>query len=108
MKKLMKVLLPSVLFALMTVSPAMAEKDGSYVFNQQRGCHICHGNDGRGGSDAYTPVLAGQQKAYIVAQLQAFKAKTRLSGDSLKMLPFAAKLSDAEVEAIATFLSGLK
>ena len=39
-------------------------------------CSSCHGSEGRSISPTF-PRLAGQQKDYLVAQLQAFRDKTR-------------------------------
>src|ERR1700693_2114843 len=39
-------------------------------------CSSCHGPGGRSTSSTF-PRLAGQQKDYLVAQLQAFRDKTR-------------------------------
>lgn len=66
-------------------------------------CAACHGKDGVGTQDKY-PNLAGQKKAYMVTQLKAFKAGERKNPE---MQPMAAMLSDADVEELATYFSGL-
>ncbi len=66
-------------------------------------CFACHGETGVSVS-AEIPNLAGQKAKYIVSQLQAFRAKTR-SNDLMNAM--AAELSDADMEDIAAYFSGL-
>lgn len=86
-------------------------------------CAGCHNPAGKGLEAAGYPKLGGQQVDYIKKQLQAFRAAGRediVSDPSLKrvndaakagekgpMQMVAAKLSDAEIEAVASFISGL-
>ena len=66
-------------------------------------CSSCHGPDGRSISPTF-PRLAGQQKDYIVAQLQAFRDKTRADPHAQTyMWGMAARLSDPTIDAIAAF-----
>jgi cytochrome c553 len=66
-------------------------------------CSSCHGPDGRSISPTF-PRLAGQQKDYIVAQLQAFRDKTRADPHAQTyMWGMAARLSDATIEGIAAY-----
>ena len=68
-------------------------------------CSSCHGPDGRSISPTF-PRLAGQQKDYIVAQLQAFRDKTRADPHAQTyMWGMAARLSDPTIDAIATYYS---
>ncbi|MFO1330774.1 MAG: cytochrome P460 family protein [Rubrivivax sp.] len=61
-------------------------------------CVLCHGIDGHGtGPDI--PHLAGQRRAYLAAQLQAFRAGRRTHDE---MGPVAARLGDADIERLAT------
>lgn len=64
-------------------------------------CAACHGADGNSGVPA-NPKLAQQHPAYIVKQLQEFKAGKR---PSAVMQGFAAQLSDADMRNIAAFAS---
>jgi cytochrome c553 len=64
-------------------------------------CSSCHGPDGRSISPTF-PRLAGQQKDYIVAQLQAFRDKTRADPHAQTyMWGMAARLSDPTIDGIA-------
>ena len=67
-------------------------------------CARCHGADGAGrGEDAF-PVLAGQNREYLLASLQAYATGQRASG---VMQPIAAGL-DADVLAqLADYYAGL-
>jgi cytochrome c553 len=66
-------------------------------------CSSCHGPDGRSISSTF-PRLAGQQKDYIVAQLKAFRDKTRADPHAKTyMWGMAASLSDPTIEAIAAY-----
>ena len=68
-------------------------------------CMSCHGPEGRSVSPVF-PRLAGQQKAYITAQLQAFRNRTR--SDPLAqayMWGMASQLSDSGIDALASYYS---
>ena len=66
-------------------------------------CSSCHGSEGRSVSPTF-PRLAGQQKDYLVAQLQAFRDKTRADPHAQTyMWGMAAQLSDQNIDAIATY-----
>src|SRR6516165_5039063 len=68
-------------------------------------CSSCHGSEGRSISPTF-PRLAGQQKDYIVAQLQAFRDKTRADPHAQTyMWGMAAQLSDQNIDAIAAYYS---
>jgi cytochrome c553 len=66
-------------------------------------CSSCHGPDGRSISPTF-PDLAPQQKDYIVAQLQAFRDKTRADPHAQTyMWGMAARLSDPTIDGIAAY-----
>ena len=68
-------------------------------------CSSCHGFGGRSISPTF-PRLAGQQKDYLVAQLQAFRDKTRADPHAQTyMWGMAKHLSDPVIEAIAAYYS---
>jgi cytochrome c553 len=62
-------------------------------------CQACHGANGVS-RNQHVPNLAGQQAAYLVLQLQAFKTGTRRNSS---MEAVAAQLSDAEMNALADY-----
>jgi cytochrome c553 len=64
-------------------------------------CSSCHGAEGRSISPTF-PCLAGQQKDYLVAQLQAFRDRTRADPHAqTSMWGMAARLSDPTIDGIA-------
>jgi len=66
-------------------------------------CSSCHGSEGRSISPTF-PRLAGQQKDYIVAQLQAFRDKTRADPHAQTyMWGMAARLNDSTIDGIAAY-----
>jgi cytochrome c553 len=68
-------------------------------------CSSCHGFAGRSENPTF-PVLAGQQHDYLVAQLHAFRDKTRADPHAhTYMWGMAAKLDDATIDGVATFFS---
>lgn len=66
-------------------------------------CAGCHGAQGISNNPMW-PNLAGQQQAYLVKQLQAFREGTR--SDPM-MSPMAKPLSDTEIQNLAVYYSGL-
>ncbi len=83
-------------------------------------CAGCHGPAGKGNSFAGYPRLSGQHADYIRAQLQAYRATGRddLTGDRRltggvgtdlgPMQMIAAKLSDKDIEALSSYIQGLR
>ena len=62
-------------------------------------CQACHGDNGIS-RNPRVPNIAGQQEAYLAAQLTAFRAGTRRSDP---MQAIAAQLNDAEIAALAAY-----
>jgi cytochrome c553 len=66
-------------------------------------CSSCHGFDGRSISPTF-PRLAGQQKAYLIAQLKAFRDKTRADPHARTyMWGMTRHLDNAMIDKIAAF-----
>ncbi len=67
-------------------------------------CVMCHGAEGRGGDQI--PRLAGQQSRYLVLSVTRYRNKT---GERIyePMSAITAGLKDAEILALATYLSSL-
>jgi cytochrome c len=91
---------------LLTAAPAVAQ-DGKALYTA-KGCAACHGPTGAQTLMPVYPKIAGQNADYVVAQLKAFKAQERKSGQSALMWGMAAPLSDAEITAIAKWLQTQK
>lgn len=68
-------------------------------------CTSCHGPGGYSISSTF-PVLAGQQKGYLAAQLTAFRDHTRADPHAQTyMWGMAARLSNAQIAALAAYFS---
>jgi cytochrome c553 len=70
-------------------------------------CAGCHGPTGAGIPAQY-PLLGGQYAEYIEAQLKAFRSGERANDPNRMMRMTAARLSDAEIRAVANFIAGLR
>jgi cytochrome c553 len=68
-------------------------------------CASCHSPNGAGIPAQY-PRLAGQHAEYTVSQLKAFHDGTRRN--NVPMAQIAARLSDAEMNAVADYAAGLR
>ena len=68
-------------------------------------CTMCHLGGVLGQNEI--PRVAGQHYTYIVAQLKAFKAKTR-TNDAGNMTSVARTLSDEDIENLGHYLAGLR
>lgn len=72
-------------------------------------CIGCHSPDGSGLDQAKYPRLAGQHASYTVKQLTDFREGDRVNdGDAEIMRDIAAKLSNKDIEALASYIEGLK
>lgn len=72
-------------------------------------CLACHGPTGRGNPAAAYPALAGQHAAYSAKQLREYAAGTRVTdGKTRIMRDIAERLSPEDIEALASYVQGLK
>jgi cytochrome c553 len=106
-------------FAAQKPVPGVASKDAVAIAEKlyragdaARGlpaCSACHGPTGAGNAAADFPRLGGQNAAYAAAELNDYKTGERGSqGKGQIMAAIAAKLSDPEVQALSSYLSGLQ
>jgi cytochrome c553 len=72
------------------------------------GCHGRHGEGRAGENGTLYPLIGGQRKVYLRAQLTAWKLGERKNSPDGVMNRIAASLSDDEIEALADYLSGLQ
>ncbi|MEJ2575134.1 MAG: c-type cytochrome [Gammaproteobacteria bacterium] len=70
-------------------------------------CAACHGPTGTGNPMAKFPSLSGQHATYSSNQLKAFRGMQRANDPGQMMRNVAAKLTDAEIEAVAQYMQGL-
>ena len=72
-------------------------------------CLACHGPSGRGNPAANYPALQGQHAAYAAKQLSAYADGTReTDGKTRIMRDIAARLSEEDIEALASYMQGLR
>jgi cytochrome c553 len=82
-------------------APSLGHDHAAY--GMEHVCSSCHGLEGRSKNGTF-PNLAGQQKDYLVAQLQAFHGKTRADPHARTyMFGMAATLDDATIDKLAGF-----
>jgi len=82
---------------------------GGDLANGTAACMACHGPTGRGNPAAKYPALNGQHAAYTAKQLQAYAAGTReTDGKTRMMREIAARLDKEDIEAVASYMQGLK
>ncbi|MFO7646979.1 MULTISPECIES: c-type cytochrome [Halomonas] len=70
-------------------------------------CAACHTPTGVGIGSAVYPALSGQFPEYTVSTLQDFAAGERANDPANIMRDIAAKMSDADMEAVANYVLGL-
>ncbi len=104
-------------FSGQETSPGGTEKDkltlGERIYrggNNATGvaaCMGCHGPTGSGNPPAKFPRLAGQHAAYVGKAMKDFRNGTRSNDPNGIMRTVAKHMSDAEIEAVASYVSGL-
>jgi len=71
-------------------------------------CTGCHSPNGAGIALAGFPHLSGQHSQYVTKQLTDFREGTRTNdGDAMTMRTIAGKLSNHDIEALASYIQGL-
>jgi cytochrome c553 len=92
-----------------TVARAEALYRGGNEENKASACLACHGPTGRGNPAATYPALNGQHATYTAKQLRDYASGARQSdGKTRIMRDIASRLSNEDIEAIASYLQGLK
>jgi len=100
----MKKIIFSLVLALGSISAAQAVTGDAAAGKAKAAvCGACHGASGISATEMY-PNLAGQNDAYIIKQLNDFKAGTRTD---MMMAPMAANLSEQDMADLAAHYSGL-
>jgi cytochrome c len=96
------------LFALTlsSVFVTVQADDGEQLY-MAKGCATCHGPAGISPASIW-PNIAGQHKAYLIAQMKDIKSGKRNNGMSVTMKPMVANVSDEEIESISDWLSKQK
>ncbi len=105
-------------FASQKLKPATATDESKIALGQKiwrqgdfkkgvPACAGCHGPTGTGLPAQY-PRLAGQFAEYTEVQLKSFRLDERANDPEKMMRTIAAKLSDAEIKAVAEYAAGLR
>jgi len=68
-------------------------------------CKKCHGLQGEGTD--WLPRIGGQHAQYLEKQLRAFSKRER-TNDNEVMQTIASRISDAELRAVSSYISGLR
>ena len=70
-------------------------------------CASCHGATGDGVGSAGFPSLAGQHSDYTVGELGRFKSGERSNDHASMMRDISARMSQAEMDAVANYIQGM-
>lgn len=70
-------------------------------------CIACHGPKGLGNAQAGFPSLSGQHAAYILEELNDYKAGRRTTDINQIMQQIAKRMSQDDMKAVANYISGL-
>lgn len=71
-------------------------------------CAGCHGPNGRGIAGAAFPMIGGQHAVYAAIQLRNYKSGARATDPNSMMRTITARLTDEEIDAVASYLQGLR
>ena len=97
----------SLLAAAVIAAPAIAAPDGATLY-QEKTCWSCHGKDGKKTLTPAFPKVAGQNAAYAEQQMKDIKSGARANGQSAAMKGVMELVNDAEIKALADYLSKMK
>ncbi len=70
-------------------------------------CAACHSPTGSGNGPAGFPSLSGQHPEYTLMQLKSFRSGERANDSNEMMRSVVERLTDKELEALASYVSGL-
>jgi len=71
-------------------------------------CIACHGPQGKGNGPAQYPAVRAQHSLYAYNQLKAYASGERSAVSNDIMQTVAAKLTDQEMRALASYMQGLR
>lgn len=97
---------PVLLAAMLVAVAAHAAPDGAALYAEKT-CVACHGKDGKKPLTKNYPKIAGQNAAYLEQQMLDIKSGARANGQSAAMKGVMHLVSDAEIKALADFISKL-
>ena len=70
-------------------------------------CSACHSPTGQGNAPAGFPSLSGQHAEYTLKQLKSFRTGERANDINAMMRTIVERFTDKELEALASYVSGL-
>jgi cytochrome c553 len=96
-------------------NPSPDHGDGTQLASGERlyaqSCAMCHGKNGEGNADDLIPAIGGQQYGYLLVRLHHFAqrhgAQQRGAGMEPAVVDLLARLSDADIKAVADYASRL-
>lgn len=92
-----------------TVEKGQALYRGGDTGSGAAACMACHGPMGRGNPAAAYPMLRGQYAAYVAKQLRDYASGKRKSDQPTRVMrEIAARLSEDDIVALASYVQGLK
>jgi cytochrome c553 len=92
-----------------TVDKGEALYRGGDMESGTAACLACHGPTGRGNPAANYPALQGQHAVYTAKQLNDYASGARTSdGKTRIMRDIAARLSKDDIDALASYVQGLR
>ncbi|MGB5491922.1 MAG: c-type cytochrome [Woeseiaceae bacterium] len=72
-------------------------------------CLACHGPTGKGNPAAKYPMIKGQHAAYTALQLRAYADGTRVGTGKVQIMhDIASRLDQQDIDAVASYVQGLK
>lgn len=102
-----KVVVTGALMAsVMWAGPASAAGDPEAGKARAAVCAACHGKNGIAQVPGY-PNLAGQNEAYLVSSLEAYRSGKRQGGQAAVMQGQASGLSDEDIANLAAYYASL-
>ncbi|MDO9242245.1 MAG: c-type cytochrome [Rhodocyclaceae bacterium] len=93
--------------AVLAVSVPAVAANGAKLY-QEKTCVACHGKDAKTPLLPTYPRISGQNAAYAEQQMKDIKSGARANGQSAAMKGVMHLVSDAEIKALADYLSKLK
>ena len=71
-------------------------------------CIACHGPNGQGNPLAGYPAVSGQHAAYLAGQLRLYASGARASDPNQMMRSIAARMTENDIKAAASYMQGLR
>jgi len=90
---------------LATPTASLSESQSGKMLYDKYRCPICHGKAGSKPAKPTYPIIAGQNKLYLVNQMLDIRDGKRDNGSSRLMRSVIGPASNAEIDKIAAFLS---